>query len=175
MKPTESDPRFPLEFGALAGIALAVSNQYLIAIGALVAWFVLRNLRPQAAATVVLVGSIQVGTSIVGLIGIIAGVAHPYAAVEMFVVAIVGLLLVLKERPVWAYLMIVHSTVTIIMLGNRLLDPALSAADQRMLGGAIFLRGLVAWLLVAHLRSRAGSPVPAENPGEPGGTDGNVA
>ena len=70
MKIDKTTTVFPAEFGAMAGISLALSGQLPTAILAGVLWFVLRRIRKHTTAQVLLVTSILIATFILGLIAI---------------------------------------------------------------------------------------------------------
>jgi hypothetical protein len=151
---------FPTEFGAMAGISLALSGQLPTAILAAVLWFILRRIREGTSAQVLLVTSILIATFILGLIAIAAGMAVPLAALEMFAVTILALLLFFTGASVWAYILIAHSAYIVLVRIFSFQNASFTASEQRMVIGAIALTLLVIWMLISHLR-RDISPAPS--------------
>ena len=159
MKIDKTTTAFPAEFGAMAGISLALSGQLPTAILAGVLWFVLRRIRESTSAQVLLVTSILIATFILGLIAIAAGMVVPLAAVEMIAVTTITLLLFFTGASGWAYILIAHSAYVILIRILSLHDAFFTTSEQRMVIGAIALKLLVIWMLISHLRGGI-SPAP---------------
>jgi hypothetical protein len=152
---------FPTEFGAMAGISLALSGQLPTAILAGVLWFVLHRIRAGTSAQVLLVTSILIATFLLGLIAIAAGMAVPLAAVEMIAVTTIALLLFFTGASVWAYILIAHSAYIVLLRILSFQNASFTANEQGMVVGAIALKLLIIWMLISHLR---GSISPAPSP-----------
>ena len=152
MKPSQTVQDIPFELCAAAGIALALSGQFPVAIVALVLWLVLRRIKPEAPSTIALVTSIQLSTAVLACLAVAMGMAPLSVVVEVAAVSIIALLLFFNGTPAWAYVIIVHSTYVAVHRALNLRESDLTTVQQRTLVGSIAVQVLIIWMLIAYLR-----------------------
>ena len=156
-------PAFPAEFGIMAGLALGWSGQFPTAILALIAWFILRRVRPATPSEILLVTAVIIVETPVALVAIFAGYALPIAAVEILVVFAISLLLFFTRARLWAVVLLTHAGYVAVMRSLDLYHGAFEQRYQRIALGAIALRLIIAWLLISYIRRPAPMIVEASN------------
>jgi hypothetical protein len=98
----QSTEAIPFELAAAAGVALGLSGQFPVVIIALVAWFILRRIKPNVPSSVMLVTSLHIGTALLACLGVAMGLAPLPVVVEVTAVSIIVLLLFFTGKPTWA-------------------------------------------------------------------------
>jgi hypothetical protein len=163
MKPGRPASAFPTDLTVAAGIALALSNQWLVAIVACILWPILRRIKAGTPYTILLVTSLLLASAILGLINVATGMLSPLALIEMAAVSAAALLLFFTGAATWAYLLILHAGYIMVQNCISLRSPYLTPVLQRTLLGWIAQKALITWMLASYLR-RGATALPDSQP-----------
>ncbi len=160
MNQDQQTASFPIESGIMLGIALGVSGQFPAAVLALIAWCVLRRIRPITPSTILLVTAILVAETLLAVFAMFNGYASFTFAVEIILVLAIGLLLFFTQSRHWAYILLVHAGYVIVMRSLDLSHGGIEQRFHRLAIGAIAVRVIISWLLILFIRgnSRARCP-----------------
>ncbi|MEO6786509.1 MAG: hypothetical protein ABI318_10290 [Chthoniobacteraceae bacterium] len=166
-------PLFSTEIGVMVGLAFGMSGQIPTAILAVIAWFILRSIRPATSKEVLFVTAVIVAETPFAIVAIFASYALPVASVEFLGVLAIALLLFFTRAHVWAYVLLAHIGYIVLMRSLDLYHGAFEQRFQRIVIGAVALRLILAWLLISYLRRPASIPIP-ETPQPPSSEPGNA-
>ena len=142
MSQNSNTAHFPAEFGIIAGLVIGWSGQFPNAILALIAWFILRRMRPATPSEVLFVSAIIFGGVPLPLIATFAGYALPSVAIELLAVLAIAVLLYITHARVWACVLLIHTCYVAFM---RSFDFYRGASDQKVVIGAIVVKLIIAW------------------------------
>jgi hypothetical protein len=160
MNPPEKTQSVPTEVSLMAGLAIAWSGQWLIAVLALPIWMGLRRIRPATPPQVVFVSAIVASETLVGWYAVHEGYLMAGALVEILAVFAVGLLLFVTWSVNWAYVLIAHSLFILCMRANDLYQGGFDDRMRKACLGGIALRALLAWQLFDFTRRRVAATPP---------------
>lgn len=135
-------------------MGIVLSNQWLLAIMALIVWLILRQLKPSANSAMRLATSIQLGSVFLACVPVAIGMIPPLPSIfiEVVAISVIAMLLFFNGTPAWAYVLIIHAGYIVVARISDLRTADFTAIQQRSVVGTIAIQLFAIWMLITYLR-----------------------